>query len=115
MQELLIKSERLGYKQLNPNEREALCMTLFVTMCQVIGRLIRGGCKARVHFCDAKFAPNTVKNEYDTEKTSILVGIIKTLDKLMESEDAVEKELAYKLYYPFYKGLKECGGLKYGK
>ena len=34
-------------------------MTLFVTMCQVIGRLIRGGCKARVHFCDAKFAPNT--------------------------------------------------------
>ena len=115
MQELLIKSERLGYKQLNSNEREALCMTLFVTMCQVIGRLIRGGCKARVHFCDAKFAPNTVKNEYDNEKTAILVGIIKTLDKLMESEDAVEKELAYKLYYPFYKGLKECGGLKYGK
>lgn len=115
MQELLIKSERLGYKQLNSNEREALCMTLFVTMCQVIGRLIRGGCKARVHFCDAKFAPNTVKNEYDTEKTSILVGIIKTLDKLMKSEDVVEKELAYKLYYPFYKGLKECGGLKYVK
>ena len=56
-----------------------------------------------------------MKNEYDTEKTSILVGIIKTLDKLMKSEDVVEKELAYKLYYPFYKGLKECGGLKYVK
>lgn len=115
MQELLIKSERLGYKQLDSNEREALCMTLFVTMCQVIGRLIRGGCKARVHFCDAKFAPNTVKNEYDTEKTSILVGVIKMLDKLMESENVIEKELAYKLYYPFYKGLKECEGLNYGK
>lgn len=60
MQTLLIKSERLGYRQLEEYEREALCMTLFVTMCQVIGRLIRGGCKARVHFCDAKFAPNTI-------------------------------------------------------
>lgn len=115
MQSLLIKSERLGYKQLEESEREALCMTLFVTMCQVIGRLIRGGCKARVHFCDAKFAPNTVKNEEDTEKTSILVGIIRTLDKLMESENLIERELAHKLYYPFYKGLKECGGLRYGK
>lgn len=115
MQTLLIKSERLGYKQLDLKAREALCMTLFVTMCQVIGRLIRGGCEARVHFCDAKFAPNTVINKEDKAETSILVGIIKTLDKLMESEDTIERELARKLYYPFYKGLKECGGLKYGK
>lgn len=115
MQKLLIKSERLGYKQLNDEDREALCMTLFVTICQVVGRLIRGGCKARVHFCDAKFAPNTIINEEDTEKTSILVGIIKTLDKLMESENVIERELTNKLYYPFYKGLKECEGLKYEK
>jgi hypothetical protein len=115
MQTLLVKSERLGYKQLDCEARDGLCMTLFVTMCQVIGRLIRGGCEARVHFCDAKFAPNTVINKEDTESTSILVGIIKTVDKLLKSEDIIERELAEKLYYPFYKGLKDCEGLRYGK
>lgn len=115
MQTLLVKSERLGYKQLDVRSREALCMTLFVTICQIVGRLIRGGCKAKVYFCDAKFAPNTVFDEEDTETTSILVGIIRTLEKLMKSEDLIEREIANKLYYPFYKGLKECGGLKYGK
>lgn len=115
MQNLLIKSERLGYRQLEEKEREELCMTLFVTMCQVIGRLIRGGCKARVHFCDAKFAPKTVINEKDTAKTSILVGIIESLDKLINSEEIIEKEISTKLYYSFYKGLKECEGLSYGK
>lgn len=115
MQELLIKSDRLGYRQLEDKDREALCMTLFVTICQVIGRLIRGGCKARVHFCDGKFAPKSVVNEEDTSKTSILVGIIETLDKLLNSENNIEKEIAKKLYGPFIKGLKECEGLRYGR
>ena len=33
----------------------------------------------------------------------------------MESENVIERELTNKLYYPFYKGLKECEGLKYEK
>lgn len=114
MQQLLINSQYLGYKQLSDEERKALCMTQFVVMCQVIGRLVRGGCKARVHFCDAKFAPNSVKNEKDTAQTSLIVGIIKALEPYMEENiDSIEGTIARQLYYPFYKGLKACEGLKY--
>lgn len=115
MQQLLINSQYLGYKQLSSEERRALCMTQFVILCQVIGRLVRGGCKARVHFCDAKFAPKSLKNEKDTAQSSLLVGIIEALAPFMENEEAedVESAIARQLYYPFYKGLKECEGLKY--
>lgn len=115
LQQLLIKSERLGYRQLNPHEINQLCMTLFVTICQVIGRLIRGGCKARVHFCDAKFAPQSTKNELDTTKTSIIVGIIEALDSLINSKDYEVQQIANRLYGPFYEGLRKCEGIKYDK
>lgn len=114
MQQLLINSQYIGYKQLSEEERTALCMTQFVTICQVVGRLVRGGCRARVHFCDAKFAPQSLKNEKDTSQTSLLVGIIKALAPYMEKdENEIESIIAKQLYYPFYKGLKECEGLRY--
>lgn len=115
MQQLLISSQYLGYKQLSNTERTALCMTQFVVLCQVIGRLVRGGCKARVHFCDAKFAPYSLKNQRDTAQSSLLVGIIEALAPFMENNEQmdVNQMIARELYYPFYKNLKECEGLNY--
>lgn len=118
MQMLIIESEQMTYRTMETEERRALCMNLFVSLCQVIGRLVRGGCEARVHFCDGAFAPLSLKGEEDTEKTSILVGMIQVLRDYLE-EDGIasqqDKTIAYQLYSAFYKGLKECEGLKYGR
>ncbi len=118
MQTLIIQSEHSNYQYADSEEREALCMNSFVTMCQVIGRLVRGGCKARVHFCDSKFAPESIEGRVDTETTSILVGIIRVLAKYFEEDGTMcdlDKKIAYQLYYAFYKGLKDCEGLNYDR
>ena len=55
--------------------RRALIWSQQVSIWQVIGRLVRGGCEAQVFFCDAKFAPRTaqIAEEDEGENTSILL------------------------------------------
>src|SRR5690606_8018263 len=43
------------YSTLDFNERNMVTWTQLVTIWQVIGRLVRGGSPARVHFVDAAF------------------------------------------------------------
>jgi hypothetical protein len=95
-------------------EREAVTWNQLVAIWQVIGRLIRGGCPARVFFCDAAFAPNTASGEEqpDTAATSLLVGMEQVLRPYFEPNSQVqisprEKQLVKALYEPFYEAIKK--------
>ncbi|WP_137816574.1 hypothetical protein [Gandjariella thermophila] len=100
----------LVYGSLDPTtDRPALAWTQLVTIWQVIGRLVRGGCAARVHFCDAKFEPDTADPE-----ASLLVGIHRALNHYLEATAACapgEKELAESLYGPFHRALARIPGV----
>ena len=96
----------MSYKQLSPEERSVLCWTQLVSMWQVIGRLVRGGVPCRVYFLDVRFADNFTANKPENETTSLLVGIIKELEKLMKSDVPYELTLAESLYGAFLKALK---------
>src|SRR6266567_2883176 len=71
----------LKYSTLKPYARKALIWNQLVSVWQVIGRLVRGGCAAEVYFCDAKFAPRTanLSTKNDEESTSLLVGMKEVL------------------------------------
>ncbi len=97
-----------SFKQLTQEERSVLCWTQLVSIWQIIGRLVRGGVPAKVHFMDVKFAPKSANGDKDSEITSLLVGIIKVLEPFVEGEDKrpVEKTLARSLYGAFLNALK---------
>ncbi len=102
------------YRVMPKKEREAVTWNQLVAIWQVIGRLIRGGCPARVFFCDAAFAPNTASGEGqpDTAATSLLVGMEQVLRPYFEPNSQVqispiEKKLVKALYEPFYEAIKK--------
>ena len=103
----------MSYKQLSPEERSVLCWTQLVSMWQVIGRLVRGGVPCRVYFLDVRFADNFTADKPESETTSLLVGIIKELEKLMESKIPYELTLATFLYGAFLNALKNTDQLDY--
>lgn len=59
---------------LNEKDREILSWYTFVLVWQMIGRLLRGGRDARVHYVDNKFSPNRAAGEgiEDNPETSLL-------------------------------------------
>ncbi|MBF6263591.1 transposase [Nocardia farcinica] len=90
-------------------DRPALAWTQLVTIWQVIGRLVRGGCAARVHFCDAKFAP-----DLDDPDASLLVGMHRVLDRYLGPDaecTPADRELAESLYGPFHRALAQIPGV----
>jgi hypothetical protein len=46
-----------------------------VDLLQTIGRAMRNGCKTRVFFVDAAFAPNSAKGAVDTQRSSMIVAM----------------------------------------
>ncbi len=101
----------LRYSTLEDDDRDALIWSQLVSMWQVIGRLVRGGCAAQVFFCDAKFAPQTARLEDgDSENTSLIAGMRKVLRPYFDSasnKTARERDLARILYGPFYQALEK--------
>lgn len=99
-----VLTDPLVYGALEPTaERPALAWTQLVTIWQVIGRLVRGGCAARVHFCDAAFDPAVVGAE-----RSLLTGMYHVLDRYLGSDvtaDPASVELAESLYGPCHRAL----------
>ena len=102
-------SLEMRYSTLPDQEREAVTWNQLVAIWQVIGRLIRGGCRAQVFFCDAAFAPNTVKGEKDTPATSLLVGMEQILQPYFTTspDDLKERELVKALYEPLYSAIRK--------
>jgi hypothetical protein len=106
-----------SFQQLTEQERSVLCWTQLVSIWQIIGRLVRGGVPAEVHFMDVKFAPKSANSEQDSQITSLLVGIIKVLELYVEGDDKrppCEKTLARSLYRAFLNALKQTDKLDYG-
>ncbi|WP_107668815.1 hypothetical protein [Cyanothece sp. BG0011] len=105
----------MSFKQLSEEERQVLSLNQFVSIWQVIGRLVRGGVPCLVHFLDLTFAPESVKNETDKETTSLLVAIIKQLEKLLNEENSLpyQKTLATELYGEFFTALQSTENLNY--
>jgi hypothetical protein len=72
---------------------------------------MRNGCKTRVYFVDASFAPNSAKDRRDTSRTSMIVAMRDVLAELLSSTDPVERELYRLLYEPFLHPLRGCGNV----
>lgn len=79
-----------------------------VDLLQTIGRAMRNGCKTRVHFVDASFAPNSAKEKRDGYRSSMIVAMRDVLAELLDSDDAVEREIYRLLYEPFLHPLRAC-------
>jgi hypothetical protein len=104
------------YSTLPPADRDALTWSELVSIWQVIGRLVRGGCEARVFFCDAAFARLTATGAEggDTGSSSLLVNMRRVLRPYFESADGVpcgDRELVNLLYRPFYDALARIQGV----
>jgi hypothetical protein len=100
----------LRYGTLGEKDRQALIWSQLVSMWQVIGRLVRGGCAAQVFFCDAKFALRKANLEPgDQENTSLILGMLNVLQPYFDcSSDKTtrDKDLVRILYGPFYRALE---------
>ncbi len=107
----------LKYSTLPYDARRALIWSQQVSIWQVIGRLVRGGCEAQVFFCDAKFAPRTanLSEEDEGESTSLLFGMREVLrpyfDNAAQSISRREKDLVRILYEPLYRALEKMEGI----
>lgn len=99
------------YTTLPPRDRELLTWNSLVTILQVVGRLVRGGCPAEVFFCDAAFKPRAAAHaaDLDTEQTSLLLGFETVLRPYFDPHSGKtrrEQELVKALYGPFYEALR---------
>lgn len=91
------------------NDRTGLLWTQLVLVWQCIGRLLRGGVPARVHFVDAKWAEvrgGLVAGERDTEATSMLIGFHHLLQEAMHDPDPAQAAIAEALYGSFAQALQ---------
>lgn len=91
-------SKEKRYKRLEDEERSPLLWTQFVLVWQTIGRLLRGGASARVHFVDSRWAENSLVGTNDTEQTSMLVGFRNILRAAVTHPDPAERAIAQTLY-----------------
>jgi hypothetical protein len=103
---LLRESSR--YSEMEGERRDKLTWHLMVSMWQVIGRLVRGGVSARVHFCDAKFDPARAGLKGTT--VSLLYEMKCVLEPYFDSHERDialrDRELVSNLYQPLYEALK---------
>ncbi len=103
------------FQHLTDDELTVLCWTQLVSIWQVIGRLVRGGVPCIVHFLDKKFAPQSAAGEFDRENTSLLLGILKELEKAVNPQGKAlwEVTIATSLYGAFLNALQQTRGLDY--
>lgn len=112
---LLHLSVRL--RTLPDEDRDAVHWDIIVSLWQAIGRLIRGNADAEVFWCDAKFAPNSAKNEDgkdDTAASSILVGMVNLLRPYFENNPKISRSdrlIVQSLYRPFYQAISTTTNL----
>lgn len=105
------------YSTLGQNERDMVTWSQLVTIWQVIGRLVRGGSPARVHFVDAAFSSHYYASKSDDEPAKISQrGLLAEMKSVLEpyfSEnttiDSDTQNLVQMLYAPFYQALLKLG------
>lgn len=82
----------LIFSSLPLQDKKAITWNILVVLNQVIGRLNRGGCPARVYFCDAKFA----------DLLPFMLEELKPYFDPSSNKSTIEKDIAQALYSNFY-------------
>ncbi|MDL2344634.1 hypothetical protein QOL99_10785 [Deinococcus sp. MIMF12] len=101
-------------QQVSQLPREALLAftaNLVVPVWQTIGRAIRGGADAEVHFVDAAWAPESVEGRLDRPRTSVLAGMVQLLQEGCDASDPHEREVMQALYGSLASALQHTRGL----
>ena len=96
------------------NLTEAFVADVMIDVIQTIGRSMRNGCKTRVLFVDAAWAPNSMRPSDaapDNVRSSYLVAMQRILERLVNSGDPVHREVYEALYRPYVEPLSRCAGL----
>lgn len=107
------------YSTLDTYERDMVTWTQLVTIWQVIGRLVRGGSPARVHFVDAAFRSRYRPAETEDEDEQVLQpGLLAEMRRVLMpyftengSTDPFQRSLVQTLYQPFYTALSTLGDI----
>lgn len=102
-------NRRLSWSSLDHDEKISQTWDQLVVIWQVIGRLVRGGVPARVHFCDAAFAPKLAEFAgADTPDTSLLISMRSVLERYFDHDSVTpdaDRALVTMLYGPLYDAL----------
>lgn len=88
---------------------DALLWTELVMIWQCIGRLLRGGGSARVHFVDgawAKVAAGLSPEPFETDETSMLLGFERILTEASEESTPADRDITAALYGLFLPALR---------
>jgi hypothetical protein len=95
---------------------EPFTADIMVDVLQTIGRAMRNGCKARVVFADAAWAPLSTGDDprrRDSRQTSMLVMMRDILRARVNDRDPVNREIYRALYEPFLHPLERCAGVRF--
>jgi hypothetical protein len=95
---------------------EPFTADIMVDVLQTIGRVMRNGCKARVIFADAAWAPVSASDaitKRDGRQTSMLVMMRDILRARVNDPDPVDREVYRALYEPFLDPLENCAGVRF--
>ncbi|WP_216319264.1 hypothetical protein [Deinococcus aestuarii] len=93
--------------QLPKEALRAFTANLIVPVWQTIGRAIRGGADAEIHFVDAAWAPESAAGGLDRPTTSVLAGMQRLLAEGGADPDPHNREVLQALYGSFARAL--CG------
>lgn len=94
---------------------EPFTADIMVDVLQTIGRAMRNGCKVRVIFADAAWAPvsSTGGPGRDDGDSSMLVKMRDILRARLADPDPVDREIYRALYEPFLYPLERCEGVRF--
>ncbi len=105
------------YSTLDIHERDMVTWTQLVTIWQVVGRLVRGGSPARIHFVDAAFRSRYHRSEIDDEDDRLIrPGLLAEMRRVLqpyfsgnEIAGSAQQALVQTLYEPFFRALSTLG------
>jgi hypothetical protein len=89
---------------------------IMVDVLQTIGRGMRNGCKVRIVFADAAWAPMSCSDnptKRDGPETSMLVLMRDILRARLADPNPVDREVYRALYEPFLRPLERCEGVRF--
>lgn len=102
-------TRKVAWSSLPADEKASFTWDQMVVIWQVIGRLVRGGVPARVHFVDAAFAPREAGlSGMDTDQTSLLRSMYAVLQPYFRDDSAeppLDQALVRTLYGPLHQAL----------
>jgi len=84
---------------------------IMIDVLQTIGRGMRNGCKVRVIFADAAWAPGSAEGVQERLRSSMLEIMRDILRARLGDPDPAKREIYTALYAPFLTPLEACGNI----